>query len=148
MHATAQGSNLLYTSIMEDCLFCKITSKQLDAFIIHETDDVIVFQSLENHPLIVPKQHFEDIFDIESDIAEKLMSEAVKVAKAVKESLGCEGINLVQSSGAMAGQDIFHFHLHVKPRWKNDSVTINWDIEPRTEVERSETAQRIKEALD
>src|SRR2546426_1576081 len=55
------------------------------------------------------------------------MREAVKIAKAVKTGLGCDGVNVVQSNGPAAGQDVFHFHLHIKPRWHNDKVTLSWD---------------------
>jgi histidine triad (HIT) family protein len=72
---------------------------------------------------------------------------AKKVSNAVKQVLNCEGINLIQSSGEAAGQDVFHFHLHIKPRWKNDDVTLEWDKDPKEKDERIKTARMIADAL-
>ena len=112
---------------MDDCIFCKIISKKLPAYIFSESRDIISFLSLEGHPLIVPKKHIKDIFNLSDEIAADLMKEAVRVSKALKDVTNCDGINLIQSNGTAAGQDVFHFHMHIKPRWKNDDVTLNWN---------------------
>lgn len=76
---------------------------------------------------MVTKKHIQDIYELDEDLASAVMKEAVKIAKAVKAGLACDGINLVQSNEPAAGQDVFHFHLHIKPRWYDDNVTLNWD---------------------
>jgi histidine triad (HIT) family protein len=112
---------------MNDCIFCKIVKREVPAYIIDENKDTLVFLSHENHPLVVTKQHLQDVYDLDEHVASAVMIEAVKIAKAVKAGLGCDGVNLVQSNGPAAGQDVFHFHLHIKPRWHNDQVILSWD---------------------
>jgi histidine triad (HIT) family protein len=112
---------------MKDCIFCKVARREIPAYIIDENKDTIVILSQENHPLVVTKKHIQDIYELDEDLASAVMKEAVKIAKAVKAGLACDGINLVQSNEPAAGQDVFHFHLHIKPRWYDDNVTLNWD---------------------
>lgn len=102
----------------EACVFCRIAEKQVPAHIIDESDEVIVFLSLENHPLVVPKQHISDIYAMPNDIGACVMEETIKIARAVKKALRCDGIYLTQSNESAAGQDVFHFHLHVYPCWE------------------------------
>lgn len=111
----------------ENCIFCDIISGRIPSHKIFENEHVFVFMSLEGHPLIVPKVHFRDIFDLDDVHAAEIMKTAVIVARATKKALQCDGINLVQSSGAAAGQDVFHFHLHIKPRFEDDEgVAYGW----------------------
>lgn len=116
--------------MLPDCIFCKIINGELPADIILEDDDIIVFQSMENHPLIVPKLHIENVYNLNDNIAAKIMQAAVRVSKAVQQATNCDGINLVQSNGKVAGQDVFHFHMHIKPRWHEDDVVMSWNFEP------------------
>jgi len=132
---------------MKDCLFCKIVRRETPAHIVAETNDVIVFLSLENHPLIVPKKHIKDIYDLDDENAQAVMSEAVKAANAVKTGLECDGINLVQSSGAAAGQSVFHFHLHIKPRWTSDHVVLQWNTRTVDDQARLEMAETLRTSL-
>ncbi len=132
---------------MENCLFCKIIDKKIPANIIDENEHVIVILSLENHPLIVPKKHIVDVYTLDEASASAVMNEAVKISKAVKDSTKCDGINLVQSNGTAAGQDVFHFHLHIKPRWKGDNVTLHWETNSVSEEQRFEFATLLKESF-
>lgn len=129
---------------MKDCVFCKIINKEVPALILDENESVIVFLSLENHPLIVPKKHIKDIYELDEISGNAVIREAVKIANAAKKSLRCDGINLISSNEQVAGQDIFHFHLHIKPRWKSDSVTLSWSTETVSKEEREKTANKIK----
>jgi len=117
---------------MNSCIFCQIISKVAPAYVVHENDFVVAFLSHENHPMIVPKKHIRDIFELDDLYAAEIIKAAVKVAKATRAALGCEGMNLIQSNGKAAGQDVFHFHLHIKPRWQGDDVRLVWDINPVT----------------
>jgi len=132
---------------MNNCLFCKIANKELPAIVLDENEKVIVFLSLENHPLIVPKQHIENIYSLDDETGSEIMREAIKIAKAVKTSLNCDGINLVQSNESSAGQEVPHFHLHIKPRWKNDEIKLSWDFTTVPEHKRLDTAEMIKSVL-
>jgi len=103
----------------EGCIFCQIVQEKAPAYVIDENDEVIAFLSLENHPLVVPKEHIPDIYAMSSDIGARVMEETIKIARAVKDALQCDGIYLTQSNEPAAGQDVFHFHLHVFPCWES-----------------------------
>ena len=132
---------------MEDCIFCKIVSFELPAHVVRETDDLIVFLSLEGHPLVVPKGHFENIFALDNQIASKIMQEAVLISKVLKSTLDCDGINLIQSNGSAAGQDVFHFHLHIKPRWFNDDVVLSWNTSAVENEKKVALAENLSKLL-
>ena len=132
---------------MMDCIFCRVISGELPSHTIFEDDKVIVFMSLENHPLVVPKLHIQDIFELDDEHAAAVMQTAVRVAKATKAATGCDGITLSQANGAAAGQDVFHFHLHVKPRFWNDGVTVAWDMATVADSARQELCRKIRHNL-
>lgn len=130
---------------MEDCIFCKIIAGEVPAHIIRRNGDIVTFLSLDGHPLIVPAKHVPDIFAIEPDVAAHIMREAVTLANALREATGCDGINLVQSNGPAAGQDVFHFHLHIKPRWKDDGVTLSWNTDTVEDHKRHALAEKLRQ---
>ena len=132
---------------MDDCIFCKIIKKEIPALIIDENESVIVFLSLENHPLIIPKKHIKDIYDLDDETGTSIMKEAIKISKAVKKGLACDGINLVQSNEPAAHQVVFHFHLHIKPRWYKDDVTLHWNADNVGEDILLQTLNKIKQSL-
>ena len=128
---------------MNDCIFCQIMSKVATAHVLYENDFVVAFLSLENHPLVVPKKHVRDIFELDDMIAAEIMKAAVVVAKATRAALGCDGINLIQSNEEAAGQDVFHFHLHIKPRWVGDDVKLEWNTSSVAENHREKLCADI-----
>ena len=132
---------------MEDCIFCKIINRQIPAYILDENEDVVTFLSLENHPLVVPKRHIPNIYALDDRSASAVMVEAVKIAKAVKEGVRCDGVNLVQANEPAANQDVFHFHLHIKPRWYNDTVILHWNTTKVSPEKLQESMELIKRAL-
>jgi histidine triad (HIT) family protein len=132
---------------MEDCIFCKIINRQIPTYILDENEDVVTFLSLENHPLVVPKRHIPNIYSLDDRSASAVMVEAVKIAKAVKEGVGCDGVNLVQANEPAANQDVFHFHLHIKPRWYNDTVILHWNTTKVSPEKLQESMELIKRAL-
>ena len=123
---------------MENCVFCKIIDRKIPGFIIDEDDDLIVFVSRENHPLIVPKKHIPNIFELDDETAAAIMKKAIKIATATKSALESDGIYITQTNGEAAGQDVFHYHMHLYPRW-NDERTLGRDDKSRQEV-----AEKIK----
>lgn len=115
------------TTVPEPSIFTKIIQGQIPGFIPYQTETIAVLIALEGHILIVPKIQYKDIYELPDEIASEIMQIAVRVSQALKKSTNCEGINLVQSNGSVAGQEVFHFHLHIKPRFKNDGVIFKWD---------------------
>jgi histidine triad (HIT) family protein len=128
---------------MEECVFCRIIRKEQPAFLIEENDSVVVFMSLENHPLVVTKEHIQDIYALHEEAGCAVMKETIKVTKAVKDGLRCNGVYLTQCNEPAARQDVFHFHLHVFPCWEDG-------LEPHVSVAedlRRERMEHIKAAL-
>ena len=105
-----------------DCVFCRIIKRQAPAYIIDETEHVVAFLSLENHPLVVPKAHIPDIYAMPSDIGAHVMAETIKIAKAVKRGLNCDGVYINQCNEPAAGQDVFHYHTHIRPCWEGEEI--------------------------
>lgn len=109
-----------------DCVFCQIVARQAPAHIVYEDAATLAFMDRypmrSGHTLVVPKRHSRDAFDISPEDAASAMRSAVRVARAVKAALGCDGVNIFQSSGSAAGQTVFHYHVHVLPRWRGDGL--------------------------
>lgn len=105
---------------LHDCIFCRIATHQAPADVIAESDEVIVFLSLENHPLVVPRAHVPNIYALDDALGAMLMRWTTRVARALKAGLGCEGVFVAQANEPAGGQDVFHLHIHVIPRWQGD----------------------------
>jgi histidine triad (HIT) family protein len=113
-------------TIKQQCIFCKIIKNEIPVIKVYETSKNLAFLDINpltiGHSLIIPKKHAENIFDISPDDFKALMIDAQKLAKILKISLKAQGINLINSSGEIAGQSVFHFHFHLIPRYKNDKL--------------------------
>jgi len=112
------------------CPFCEIVKHERQAVIVYEDDDILaimdMFPATTGHVLVLPKQHVENIFSLREDLASRIMVTATRIAKAIKQELHPDGINLIQSNELAAGQTIPHFHLHIVPRYKDDQVVIRF----------------------
>lgn len=137
---------------MQDCIFCKIVKKELPAFIFYEDEFVIGFLDInplvEGHTLVVPKTHYESIFDIDEEALQKIISVSQKISKRIKEALRVEGVNLINASGVVAGQSVPHFHLHIIPRRAGDEINLaSWWRSKVKEVDKEklkELAEKLK----
>lgn len=114
----------------DNCIFCKIAAGEIPSATLYEDDDFRVILDLgpasEGHALILPKEHFANLYEIEDEVASKVLVLAKKIATKMTEVLGCDGFNLVQNNGTTAGQTVFHFHMHLIPRYKDDTVQLTW----------------------
>ena len=128
--------------INDDCIFCKLANGVFPTNKIYEDDDFTVILDAApanaGHSLILPKNHFANLFEIDDATAAKVMPLAKKVASALKAELNCDGVNVVQNNGTSAGQTVFHFHVHVIPRYDNDNVGLGW---PQGEPDADEQAK-------
>ena len=115
---------------MENCIFCKIAAGEIPSNTIYEDDSFRVILDLgpatKGHALVLPKNHYADLFEIPEDVLADAAKVAKKVAGTMKEKLSCDGLNLVQNNGETAGQTVMHFHLHIIPRYANDGQHILW----------------------
>lgn len=114
----------------EDCIFCKIANGQIPANALYEDDVAKVIFDLSpasrGHVLILPKNHFDNVYSLDSETAAHIFQVAVKIANGLKTALNCDGLNIVQNNGEAAGQTVMHFHMHLIPRYKQDTVNITW----------------------
>lgn len=110
---------------MSDCVFCQIIARQVAGSIVFEDDTALaimdIHQPTTHKVLIIPRTHAVMIYDLSDDQAAAIMQLAVKIARVQREVTQCEGLSVFQSNGAVAGQEVFHYHLHLVPRFaKND----------------------------
>ncbi len=106
----------------DDCIFCKIIAGEIPSNTIYEDEDFKVIMDIapatKGHALVLPKSHFDNIYDIDPEVLGKAVKVAQKVIKHATNILGCEGYNLLQNNGKIAGQTVFHFHMHLIPRYE------------------------------
>lgn len=115
----------------ENCIFCKILNGDIPSRTIFEDEDFQVIMDVEpatkGHCLILPKNHYANLFEMPDEVAAKVLPIAKKVAAHLKETLQCDGMNLVQNNGEVAGQTVHHFHMHVIPRYEGGNAKdVTW----------------------
>lgn len=136
---------------MDNCIFCKIARGDIPAATLYEDEDFRVILDLgpasRGHALILPKEHYGNIFEMPDELAGKAMILGKKMAAAMKAALKCDGIHLLQNNGEAAGQTVFHFHLHLIPRYEGDQVGITWTPGELTEEARDEIISKVKAEL-
>ena len=136
----------------DDCLFCKIAAGEIPSTTIYEDEYHRVFFDInpasKGHCLIVPKDHYDDIFDMNEEAAERLFPLACKVADSLKKELDLEGMNIVQNNGTIAGQTVFHFHMHLIPRYTGDTVNVGWKPGEADMDELSELAKKVGSGIN
>jgi histidine triad (HIT) family protein len=117
-----------------DCLFCKIAAGELPATVIAERDRALAFMDINpatrGHALVIPRAHSSDLHEIDAEDLAACASLAAEVAGLARDRLGAEGVNLLNSNGAAAWQTVFHFHLHVIPRYAGDPLRLPWSPAP------------------
>ncbi|MDE6182182.1 MAG: HIT family protein [Eubacteriales bacterium] len=115
-----------------DCIFCKILNGDIPSRKVFENERFIAildaFPANEGHTLVIPKKHFENIFEIDEETISEAYKIAKNIAEKIKANMGIENINILQNNGATAGQSVNHFHIHVIPRIENDTVTIKSEV--------------------
>jgi histidine triad (HIT) family protein len=131
-----------------DCIFCKIVAGELPASIVDEDERTIAFMDISpatrGHALVIPRAHAADLLSIEPDELTAVAGAARRLAIRVKERLGADGINIINSCGAAAWQTVFHFHLHVIPRYEGDPLRLPWVPEPGDPAEIAAAAAAIR----
>ncbi len=132
----------------DDCIFCKLANGVIPTNSIYEDDDFKVIldagPATKGHALILPKEHYSDIYELPDDIAGKAFILAKKLATHNTARLKADGFNIVQNNGETAGQTVFHFHLHLIPRFKDDGQKIGWKPGKPDDQELKETAELLK----
>lgn len=132
-----------------ECLFCKIAKGEIPSKKIFEDESAIAFLDINpanrGHCLVVPKKHFENIYDIDDKTLEKVIIIAKNLSKLIKEKLACNGINLVQNNERHAGQIVNHFHVHIIPRYENDNVVITYQRVQLSDADFEDIQKKLSE---
>ena len=127
---------------MDNCIFCKIANGEIPSATLYEDEEFRVILDLgpasRGHALILPKTHAADIYELPDETAGKAMILAKHMAEKMKDALKCDGFNIVQNNGEIAGQTVFHFHMHLIPRWEQDGVGVTWTPGTLTEADKEE----------
>ena len=131
----------------DDCIFCKLANGVFPTNMIYEDDDFAVILDVapatRGHALILPKEHYANIYELPDEVAGKVMILAKKMATHMTEKLHCDGFNLVQNNGPCAGQTVFHFHYHLIPRYENDGQHILWEPTSPKEEDQKELCKLL-----
>jgi len=136
---------------MNDCVFCKIVRDEIPATKVHEDELTLAFMDIgqvnPGHVLVAVKPHVENIYGLDDRLAAAVFQTAARVARAVKTAYTPEGVTLYQANGPAAGQTVFHFHLHIVPRYDQDGMHLTWPAKnpPREELEAA--AAKLRTAL-
>jgi histidine triad (HIT) family protein len=135
----------------ESCIFCKIVQKQAPASVIYEDEATLVFLDIRpltmGHTLVIPKAHWVDIFDIPANLLSQIYKVAQQISPAIKKATSADGISIIQQNGKAAGQDIFHLHVHVVPRFEGQKLPRFSDLKMVDRAELDEMRKKIKQEL-
>lgn len=133
----------------ENCIFCKIAAGEIPSATLYEDDDFRVILDIEpaskGHALILPKEHYANLYELDDELASKALVLAKKMITKLTEVLGCDGYNVLQNNGPAAGQTVFHFHMHLIPRYNDDTVKIGWKLGKLTDEVKGELVAKLQE---
>ena len=133
----------------DNCIFCKLANKEIPTNIIYEDEKFTVIldasPATKGHALILPKNHAANIYELPDEDAAAVFVLAKKMATKMTEILHCDGFNIVQNNGEVAGQTVFHFHMHLSPRYKNDGneEKLSWNHADLSADEIAEICQKL-----
>lgn len=135
----------------DNCIFCKLANGEIPTATLYEDEDFRVIldasPASKGHALILPKEHYADLYELDDEVAAKTLVLAKKMVKKLTPILGCDGYNIVQNNKETAGQTVFHFHMHLIPRYEDDDVTIGWKEHSTEDIDMEQLRQDIKKAL-
>lgn len=133
----------------DNCIFCKLANGEIPTATLYEDEDFRVIldasPAAKGHALILPKQHYANLYELDDSVASKVLVLAKKMITKMTDILGCDGYNIVQNNGEAAGQTVFHFHMHLIPRYKNDKSGFGWKPGKLTDEDRDEILEKLKE---
>src|SRR3954451_19143263 len=131
-----------------DCLFCGIIAGAIPSETIDSDERTVAFMDIApatpGHALVVPRVHSADLLEIEAEDLSATVLASQRLARRMKDVLGADGINLINACGAAAWQTVFHFHIHVVPRYEDDPLKLPWVPEPGNSDEIAATAAKLR----
>ena len=136
---------------MADCIFCMLANGQIPTATIYEDEDFRVIldanPATRGHALILPKSHYANVYEMPEDLTGKAAILARKMATHMTEKLECDGFNILQNNGEVAGQTVFHYHVHLIPRYVNDHAGVAWKPGELTDEVKEEVLAKASAAL-
>ena len=131
------------------CIFCKLANGVFPTNSIYEDEDFSVIldasPATKGHALILPKEHYDNVYEMPDALLEKTIKLAKKIIQKETDVLGCDGYNIVQNNGEAAGQTVFHFHMHLIPRYKEKNMPmVTWKPNELPEEEMKDICRRMK----
>ena len=136
----------------KSCIFCKIVKGELPCSKIYEDKDTFAFLDIypinKGHTLIIPKQHFMNIFDVPEPVLKTLVAATKKIAEAVAKGMNCDGVNVGMNNNSAAGQVVYHIHFHVIPRFKDDGLKLWPQSKYASDEEKQAAAERIRAHIE
>lgn len=133
----------------DDCIFCKIANGEIPSATLYEDERFRVILDLgpasKGHALILPKEHYPNLYELPDELAEKVILLAKKMIVKMTKALDCDGFNVVQNNGAPAGQTVFHFHMHLIPRYENDDAGFGWNTGELSETDKEDILAKMRE---
>lgn len=136
---------------MTDCIFCKIAAKQVPASIVFEDEQTVAFMDLgqvnPGHVLVATKAHIENVFGLDDGSASAVFRTTAKIARASRAAFGAPGMTLFQANGKASLQSVFHFHIHVLPRWEDDGMRLAWPAKNPSRETLQGYGEKIRGAL-
>jgi histidine triad (HIT) family protein len=134
---------------VDSCIFCKIAQKQVPSTLVYEDEKTVAFLDIrplnEGHTLVIPKEHYENIFDIPKELICHVHGVTKRVAITVEKATHADGISIIQQNGEAAGQEIFHLHVHVIPRYKGQKLPRFSELSEADREKLSRTAAKIRQ---
>ena len=132
---------------MEDCIFCKLANGVFPTNTLYEDEDFRVILDIEpaakGHALILPKQHYANLYELDDRLASRALVIAKQMAGKIQKTFDCDGLNVLQNNGEAAGQTVFHFHMHLVPRFENDEVGLDMPNKKAADYDLKEVAAKI-----
>lgn len=132
----------------ENCIFCKIAAGEIPSATLYEDGEFRVILDVgpaaKGHMLVLPKEHYADILEMPEELTAKAFVVAKKMAKKMEQVLECDGINILQNNHEAAGQTVFHFHIHLIPRKKNDKIGLGWKPGTLSDADKAELLEKFR----
>lgn len=137
---------------MTGCIFCKIAEGEAESWTVYEDELVKAFFDInpasEGHTLIIPKKHYENIYEIPENVLERIIIVVKKLAIVYKKALDVKAVNILHASGKEAQQDVFHFHIHLVPRYENDKLNLWYQTQPEVKANFDKILEKTKKFTD
>jgi histidine triad (HIT) family protein len=132
----------------DDCIFCKIVAGELPARKVDEDEHTISFMDLNpwtrGHALVIPREHTPNLYEAPDEVLAQTFAAAKRLALKMRDRLGCDGINLLNSTNPAAWQTVFHFHVHVIPRYEDDPLQLPGQPQQPEDEELDEVAEELR----